>query len=57
MCSFGPKSRDNPLKCFQQLEYFGKISRQLTRACPNSDHFPRAAASKAGKGGHPNFQG
>ena len=53
--SFGPKSRDNPLKYFHQLWDIGQISRQLTCARPNSDHFPRAAAPKAGKSGHPNF--
>ena len=34
----------------------GQISGQLTHARPKSDHFPRAAALKAGKKGHPNFQ-
>ena len=49
MCLFGPKSRDNPSKCFHELKDLGKISRQLTRARRKSDHFPRAAAPKVGK--------
>ena len=57
MCSFGPKSRDNPQKCFQQLQDIGQISRQLIRARPKCDHFKRAAAPKAGRSGNPNFQG
>ena len=44
MRSFGRKSKDNPLKCFQQLYDIGQIYRR-----PKSDHFPRAAAPKAGK--------
>ena len=52
---FGPKSRANPFKCFHQLKDIGQISRQLTRAGPKSDHFPRVAAPKAGKSRHPNF--
>ena len=49
MYSFGPKSRDISLKCFQQFEGIVQISRPLTRALPKGDHFPRAAALKAGK--------
>ena len=57
MCSFGPKSRDNHSKCFQQVKDIGQSFRQLNRKRPKSDHFPRPAAPKAGKTGHPNFQG
>ena len=57
MCSFGPKSRDNPLKCFQHLQDISQLSRQLTHARPKGDHFLRAAAPKASKIGHLNFQG
>ena len=56
MCSFGPKPRDIPSKGVQQLQY-DQTSRQLTRAHPKSEHFPRAAAPKVGKNGHPNLQG
>ena len=57
MCFFGPISRDNPLKCFQHLQDISQLSRQLTRARPKCDNFLRAAASKASKIGHLNFQG
>ena len=55
MCSFGPKSRDNPSKCFQQLSDIGQISRPLTGARPKSDHCSRAAAYKVVKSKNPNF--
>ena len=57
MCSFGPESRDNPLKCIQQLQDIDQIYRELTCARLKSDHFSRTVASKAGKNGHPNFHG
>ena len=37
--SFGPKSKDNPLKFFHQLQDIVQISRQLNRAHPKSDIF------------------
>ena len=48
-CSFSPKSRDNNLKCFQQVNDIDQISRQLVRTCPKSENFQNATAPKAHK--------
>ena len=63
MCSFGQKSRDNPLNVSSRYNILVKFLdswlphalKQLTPASPKSDNFPRAAAPKAGKNGHSNF--
>ena len=50
MCSFGPKSRDNPSKCVQQLQDIGKfIDSWFAHALKVT--IPRAFAPKAEKTG------
>ena len=46
ICIFGPKSRDNPPKCFQQLYYIGQIYRGSIRARPKNYHCQSATAPK-----------
>ena len=53
MRSIGPKSRNNPIKIFYQLQDTGKISRQLIRAHPKSDYFKSATAPMAPRNAHP----
>ena len=51
--SFGPKSRDNPPKCIQQLKDTGRMFGRVIRTCPQSlfSSFSKCSSSKTWKVG------